>query len=337
MSVTTARRVAEQSVTAFQNLIGGKWQPASDGRTLDMISPSDGHAFASIARGTRDDVDAAVAAARRAFEEGAWGRMTAVERGRLMAKLGEAILVAPRGAGATRSARLRQADEAGACRYHRGGTLLRVLRRGRRQIPRRNHPVSRRLHGHGPARAEGRDRPYHSLELPGADVRPQPCARAGDGQRGSDEAGGRSLRGTAVPGATGAGCGFPRGSDQRGDRHRRRGRRGARQPSGNRFPVFHRFARSRHAGAEGGCGESHRLRAGTRRQVAADPVRGCRYRSRGAGGGERHRTERRADLLRGKPRAGPEVHLRQIRREDRDALRATCGSAATRWIWTAAR
>jgi len=37
-------------------------------------------------------VDAAVSAARRAFEEGAWGRMTAVERGRLMAKLGEAIL-----------------------------------------------------------------------------------------------------------------------------------------------------------------------------------------------------------------------------------------------------
>ena len=93
MGVTTARRVAEQSVTAFQNLIGGKWQPASDGRMLDMISPSDGQAFASIARGTGDDVEAAVAAARRAFEEGAWGRMAAVERGRLMAKLGEAILM----------------------------------------------------------------------------------------------------------------------------------------------------------------------------------------------------------------------------------------------------
>jgi aldehyde dehydrogenase (NAD+) len=92
MSVAPARRVAEQSVTAYQNLIGGGWQPASDGRTLNMIGPSDGQAFASIARGTRADVNAAVAAARRAFEEGAWGRMTAIERGRLMAKLGEAIL-----------------------------------------------------------------------------------------------------------------------------------------------------------------------------------------------------------------------------------------------------
>ena len=92
MSVTTARRVAEQSVTAYQNLIGGEWQPASDGRTVDMVSPSDGQAFARIARGSKADVDAAVKAARHAFEEGAWGKMTAVERGRLMTKLGEAIL-----------------------------------------------------------------------------------------------------------------------------------------------------------------------------------------------------------------------------------------------------
>ncbi len=92
MSVTTARRVAEQSVTAYQNLIGGNWQPASDGRTVDMVSPSDGQVFARIARGTKADVDAAVRAARHAFEEGTWGKMTAVERGRLMTKLGEAIL-----------------------------------------------------------------------------------------------------------------------------------------------------------------------------------------------------------------------------------------------------
>jgi aldehyde dehydrogenase (NAD+) len=92
MSVTTARRVAKQSVTAYQNLIGGKWQPASDGRTLDMVSPSDGRVFARIARGTKADVDAAVRAARHAYEEGTWGKMTAVERGRLMTKLGEAIL-----------------------------------------------------------------------------------------------------------------------------------------------------------------------------------------------------------------------------------------------------
>jgi aldehyde dehydrogenase (NAD+) len=92
MSVTTARRAAGPSVAHYQNLIAGKWQPASDGRVLEMIGPSDGLAFASIARGTGADVDAAVAAARHAFEEGAWGRMSAVERGRLLTKLGESIL-----------------------------------------------------------------------------------------------------------------------------------------------------------------------------------------------------------------------------------------------------
>ena len=92
MSASTARKIVEDTATTYQNLIGGKWQPASDGRTLDMVSPSDGRAFARIARGTKADVDAAVRAARHAFEEGAWGKMTAVERGRLMTKLGEAIL-----------------------------------------------------------------------------------------------------------------------------------------------------------------------------------------------------------------------------------------------------
>jgi len=84
--------VDDTATTTFQNLIGGKWLDASDGRTLDMVSPSDGRAFARIARGTKQDVDSAVAAARQAFDEGIWGRMTAVERGRLMSKLGEAIL-----------------------------------------------------------------------------------------------------------------------------------------------------------------------------------------------------------------------------------------------------
>ena len=93
MSVTAARRAAEQSVTQYKNLIGGEWRSAAGGGTVDMVSPSDGQAFAKIARGTTADVDAAVKAARHAFEEGAWGKLTAVERGRLMTKLGEAILV----------------------------------------------------------------------------------------------------------------------------------------------------------------------------------------------------------------------------------------------------
>jgi len=55
-----------------------------------MIDPSDGQAFAAIAAGTAPDVDAAVGAARRAFD-GSWGRLAPAQKGRLLAKLGRAI------------------------------------------------------------------------------------------------------------------------------------------------------------------------------------------------------------------------------------------------------
>ena len=91
MSTATAARQAG-TFAERRNLIGGKWVAAGDGRTLDVLSPSDGAVFAKIARGGAADVNAAVAAARKAFDEGAWGRMPAFERGRLMSKLGHCIL-----------------------------------------------------------------------------------------------------------------------------------------------------------------------------------------------------------------------------------------------------
>jgi aldehyde dehydrogenase (NAD+) len=73
-----------------QNLIGGRDVAASDGAMLDVLSPVDGSLFARIASGTAADVDAAVKAARAAFE-GAWGKLTATERGRLLIKLAYAV------------------------------------------------------------------------------------------------------------------------------------------------------------------------------------------------------------------------------------------------------
>jgi aldehyde dehydrogenase (NAD+) len=50
-----------------------------------VIDPSDGIAFAQLARGRPADIDAAVASARAAGD-GGWGRATATERGRLLAR-----------------------------------------------------------------------------------------------------------------------------------------------------------------------------------------------------------------------------------------------------------
>lgn len=73
------------------NYIDGHWVRPASNAAIDMICPSDGHVVGQIARGNAQDIDAAVAAARRAFD-GEWGRTTATERGRLLSRLGLAIL-----------------------------------------------------------------------------------------------------------------------------------------------------------------------------------------------------------------------------------------------------
>ncbi|SLN21099.1 Betaine aldehyde dehydrogenase [Roseovarius gaetbuli] len=74
------------------NLIGGQWVPALSGAELDVRSPIDGEVFTSIADSGPADIDAAVAAARAAFETGEWGVLPAAERGRLMLRLSLRIL-----------------------------------------------------------------------------------------------------------------------------------------------------------------------------------------------------------------------------------------------------
>jgi len=71
--------------------INNRWSPAVSGRELPVIAPAEGRAFTAIAAGGKEDVDRAVAAARSALEDGAWGRLTATERGRLLSKLSQKI------------------------------------------------------------------------------------------------------------------------------------------------------------------------------------------------------------------------------------------------------
>ena len=74
-----------------QLFIGGRWMAAQDERTLPVVNPADGETFDQIPRGTAHEVDLAVKAARSALD-GAWGRLTATERGRLLIKLGALVL-----------------------------------------------------------------------------------------------------------------------------------------------------------------------------------------------------------------------------------------------------
>ena len=74
-----------------QMFIGGRWLAAQDGQTIPVVSPADGETFDQIPRGAAHEIDQAVAAARAALE-GPWGRLSATERGRILMKIGEAVL-----------------------------------------------------------------------------------------------------------------------------------------------------------------------------------------------------------------------------------------------------
>ncbi|WP_121630153.1 aldehyde dehydrogenase family protein [Tropicibacter alexandrii] len=70
-------------------LIGGAWRATAD--TLPLGNPSTGETLTRIARGTAADIDAGIQAAHKALN-GDWGRMTAVERGRILSRLSTLVL-----------------------------------------------------------------------------------------------------------------------------------------------------------------------------------------------------------------------------------------------------
>jgi acyl-CoA reductase-like NAD-dependent aldehyde dehydrogenase len=70
-------------------LIGGEWVGAESGETLGVENPANRQIFARVPRGGAADVDRAVTAAEAAFP--AWGRVVPRERGKLLARIAEAI------------------------------------------------------------------------------------------------------------------------------------------------------------------------------------------------------------------------------------------------------
>ncbi len=78
---------------ATQVHIGGEWRaPEGGGGQLPLENPSrGGEQIGSIARGTVADIDAAVSAARAALDGDWGGRMTAVERGRILTRIGQLV------------------------------------------------------------------------------------------------------------------------------------------------------------------------------------------------------------------------------------------------------
>jgi len=72
-------------------LIDGTWIEARSGKTFPVYDPSTGTVLANVAEAEAADVDKAVKAARKAFDDGPWPRMSPSERGRILWKLADLI------------------------------------------------------------------------------------------------------------------------------------------------------------------------------------------------------------------------------------------------------
>src|SRR3954453_10439772 len=72
-------------------LINNEWRDASGGKTMEVINPATEEGCATVASATKDDVDAAVQAARAALK-GPWGKMSARERGRIVSRLADRLM-----------------------------------------------------------------------------------------------------------------------------------------------------------------------------------------------------------------------------------------------------
>jgi acyl-CoA reductase-like NAD-dependent aldehyde dehydrogenase len=83
----------KSKITPGKLLIGGEWRDSSDGKTFDTVNPATGEVLTQIASATQADVEKAVAAARKAFDDpaGPWQKMTASERGKLLWKIADLI------------------------------------------------------------------------------------------------------------------------------------------------------------------------------------------------------------------------------------------------------
>jgi acyl-CoA reductase-like NAD-dependent aldehyde dehydrogenase len=75
--------------TGYRNLVGGEWVDAVESGSMEVLNPATGATIAEVPRGTAADVDRAVEAAKRAWEE--WRETTPQERSELLLKLADLI------------------------------------------------------------------------------------------------------------------------------------------------------------------------------------------------------------------------------------------------------
>lgn len=89
--------VAEEPITPpvqiehTQLLINGQFVDSASGKTFPTYDPRTGEVIAQVAEGHAEDINRAVSAARKAFDEGPWPKMTAYERSRILLRFADLV------------------------------------------------------------------------------------------------------------------------------------------------------------------------------------------------------------------------------------------------------
>src|ERR1700687_1962938 len=82
---------AKAEVRTYRNYVNGQWVASASNETFPVYDPSTEEVIARVAAANSAAVDAAVKAARAAFDSGPWPQTTAQDRGRILFKLAEKI------------------------------------------------------------------------------------------------------------------------------------------------------------------------------------------------------------------------------------------------------
>jgi aminomuconate-semialdehyde/2-hydroxymuconate-6-semialdehyde dehydrogenase len=91
VQATPDRDAPPQRLEHFGHVIDGELVDSADGRTFASEDPATATTYATVAEGGEEDARRAVAAARRAFDDGPWPRMTTAERRRLLNRLADRV------------------------------------------------------------------------------------------------------------------------------------------------------------------------------------------------------------------------------------------------------
>ena len=296
------------SVTQQKQFIGGEFVDSTSGETMEVLNPATGEVIAEVPRGTAEDVERAVTAAKKAWDE--WQGKTPKDRMELLLEACRRHRRERRGARAAGVAQRRQAVVGRRRRARRDVRQPPLLRRRCAQPRGQGRDrVRRGLHVDDPARAARHRRRDLPLELPALHGDVEGRTGAGGRQRPDHQAGRADAAHDAPFRRAGAG-GHP--ARRTAGRHRRRHPRGRRARPRSAHPP--RLADGRH-----GDREDHREER--RGHGQACPPRARREGADGRARRRRSRDRRRGDQDRRLLQLRPGLHRLVAHPRQREDLR----------------